>query len=100
MKFSINVCLEEFKKGKKKAIGKANEDNFDEYEDEFASFEDLTFELNDFDFKDGILEVFGETPIGWINLKFNLDLDDGLKIVKYYLEKLGKLKSVMESVNT
>ena len=97
MKFSLSLDLEEFEKRKQKAIDKYNEGTDEESKNTTASFNELDFELGGFEFENGELTLYGNTPIGWIDLTVNMGLDLAIEVIEFYMKKLGKLKTILEA---
>ena len=97
MKCSISLELEEFEKRKKSAIEEFNKNTDEESQNTVAQFSDLKFEMEGFEFENGLVTVYGNTPLGWIDLQFQMDLDDVISVIEFYMKKLGKLKTVLEA---
>ena len=98
----LDINRKEYKNLEQSAIDKANESHDDEYKDSTALFKDL--ELNDstVEFENGNLTIYGSllkdgNNLGFLDLSFNIDLDTATEIVNYFMKKLGKLKTVLES---
>ncbi len=96
MKFGISLDLEEFEKKKAEAIKIAKEEDGDDYSNT-ANFYNLDFESEGFEFDAGEVTIYGDTPLGWIDVKFKMDLDDVISVIEHYMKKLGKLKTVLEA---
>jgi hypothetical protein len=89
------------------AIEEAKSTLGDERVDEL-SFTNLEF-LNpeyEFDEKDGSLTYYGslsgfgkkgKVDFGYLSVDVKIDLDLAVKIIEFYMKKLGKLKTVLEA---
>ena len=90
----LHINKEYLNKTKKEANKKSKED--DEESKDYL-WEDLNFKLECIELNNGKLSVSGETDLGFIGLDFHLDMDIAIEVIKFYMKKLEKLKSVLES---
>ena len=99
---SLQINTKEFESLKDKALKKANETN--EEEDMIMDFNNLNFDVDTEEFKDGKIILCGnlidpetKESLGWMDVDVDLSLDRVLDLVNYYMKKLGKLKTVLEA---
>lgn len=101
---TLQLNVKEFEVLKKKALEVANKKEFNEEKNSLLDFDNLNFEIDCEEFKDGEIILAGniidsETKkvLGWLDIKVDLTLDRVLELVQYYMKKLGKLKTVLEA---
>jgi len=90
----IHIEKDYFDKTKEQANKKSLEDS---PESDNYLWDNLNFSLDDINFDKGILNIGGETDLGYLNLDFDLGLDTVIDVIDFYMKKLGKLKTVLEA---
>lgn len=91
----LNIDSKGFEKTKEAALKRAKESCGDE--GSFYEYPNLKWGVDSIEFDNGALSVDGSTEIGYIGVKLNLDIDIVIKIIEFYMKKLGKLKTVLEA---
>jgi hypothetical protein len=94
--FFISINGPVFEKEKKDANTKAMETYGPGSEREYL-WDKLEVIEPTIEFKDGELEIFGDTKLGYFSVTINMDLETITKITEYYIKKLNRLKTVLEA---
>ena len=101
---TLHINVKEFESLKKKALENANNKDYTEEENQSMDFDNLNFNVDSEEFKEGkiilsgnLIEPTTKKELGWLDIDMELSLDRVLDLVNFYMKKLGKLKTVLEA---
>jgi len=72
------------------------------------SFDNLDFDVNDIEFKDGTLTVRGsvmthneagkEIDLGFMSFEMDFSVELAIEVIEYYMKQVNKMKTVLEAL--